>query len=534
MGRTPSVEKILPDLYPFKLVLNNIEDYGTQPGVVDHYAVLPHEVFHSLHLHAPQLFQELFGTSDQLAEYWQHAQRTGGSWYTNHPIVASEPDPSKRVPYGLHDDDAGMHGSDQTLCITWGPVAGNRRTTLDTRIAFSMIKCYNILVPATTDEVYSVLRWSLDALGKGEFPDRDHVGTLFSKTHHPNRFRMVGHTLAGGLKGCWESMRGDWKYLKESLGLQQHYGQPDRICHLCDARKNTADPRMRMTDFRRDAPHRDTLVDGNAFMQQCLRAATMSPLLLIAGFCIWRVNFDFMHTHDLGTLQYMQPCVLKELVSDPGVFRGATVPARLNEAYRQYSIWCESNIVKARVQKKITKAWWKPKKHKYPQITQLTAKAAALRSMSYWLASVCKKHTSNPHDAMRAAMITSFVEADKVCRRSGRHFTVDQHEAFCKHLEAYLTCYNALAVEAYNAQPRKYLYKISPKFHAGTHAYDSMVNPRFVHCYADEDMVGRLKKIYSNCHGATASRRALERYALVVCMRWWAALHELRGLPYLP
>ena len=135
---------------------------------------------------------------------------------------------------------------------------------------------------------------------------------------------------------------------------------------------------------------------------------------------------------------------------------------------------------------------------------------------------------------MRAAMITSFVEADKVCRRSGRHFTVDQHEAFCKHLEAYLTCYNALAVEAYNAQPRKYLYKVSPKFHAGTHAYDSMVNPRFVHCYADEDMVGRLKRIYTACHGATATQRALERYTLVVCMRWWAALHELRGLPYLP
>ena len=106
-----------------------------------------------------------------------------------------------------------------------------------------MIRCYNIMIPASTDELYNVLRWSLDALGKGEFPDRDHVGTLFSKTHHPNRFRMVGQTLAVGLKGCWESMRGDWKFLKESLGLQQHYGRVGCICHFCGVQKNTDDPK---------------------------------------------------------------------------------------------------------------------------------------------------------------------------------------------------------------------------------------------------------------------------------------------------
>ena len=167
--------KLLPELYEFQLLLNNIEDHGTSPGIANHYALLPHEVFNALHLNAPQLFKELFGTSDQLTEFWQHAQRTGGSWYTSHPIIASEPQASKRVPYALHGDDAGMHGHDQTLCITWGPVAGSRKTTLDTRIAFSMVKCHNILMPATTNDLYSVLRWSLDALGKGDFPDRDHV-----------------------------------------------------------------------------------------------------------------------------------------------------------------------------------------------------------------------------------------------------------------------------------------------------------------------------------------------------------------------
>ena len=50
-------------------------------------------------------------------------------------------------------------------------------------------------------------------------------------------------------------------------------------------------------------------------------------------------------------------------------------------------------------------------------------------------------------------------------------------------------------------------WKVVPKFHALSHiAYDNGgVNPRQVHCYQDEDMVGKLKRIYLRCHGALAS-----------------------------
>ena len=63
-------------------------------------------------------------------------------------------------------------------------------------------------------------------------------------------------------------------------------------------------------------------------------------------------------------------------------------------------------------------------------------------------------------------------------------------------MERALTCYNWLAVEAHRVSRR--LWKIVPKFHLLTHsAYDQakVANPRHVHCYADEDMVGSIKKI---------------------------------------
>ncbi len=55
------------------------------------------------------------------------------------------------------------------------------------------------------------------------------------------------------------------------------------------------------------------------------------------------------------------------------------------------------------------------------------------------------------------------------------------------------------------------LYYLTPKHHALTHiAYDNCgVNPWTASCYGDEDMVGRMKRIYARGHGRAASRRWL-------------------------
>ena len=97
-------------------------------------------------------------------------------------------------------------------------------------------------------------------------------------------------------------------------------------------------------------------------------------------------------------------------------------------------------------------------------------------------------------------------------------------------VEAALSCYNWLASEA--LQQRKKLWKVVPKLHMLTHiAYDNAqeVNPRWVHCYGDEDMVGKVKRIANKCHGATAHNAVLLRYLIWVGIRWWQELHLLRG-----
>ena len=96
---------------------------------------------------------------------------------------------------------------------------------------------------------------------------------------------------------------------------------------------------------------------------------------------------------------------------------------------------------------------------------------SALRSMVYWIEHVCSQNISNEHDRLRAAMFKAFADADRVCRRAGRHFTPQQHLEFNANLEAALVSYNALAVEALSQKlevaPEASRCTISPSIPAG-------------------------------------------------------------------
>lgn len=512
--------RLMPVPYEFMIYAN----VGGERDEVQHSAFLPHEVFSTLYERGPEAFWKIMGSLDHLLEFWRAAEEINDEWYRNCPAIP-EVGHTKAIPIGFHGDDAGVHGQEQVLVITWGSVAF-KQCTLDSRIVFTMLKVAHILKGDTLQTVYNVLRWSFEALRLGRFPAEDHNGVAFSLDHHPDRFAKVGMYLAEGLCGVFAEMRGDWKFLREALYLKQHYGLNDLICHRCSVHKLTPDHGMRYTNFKRCAPHRATQYSHAYWMALMLGAALVSPLLLIPGFHISRVFFDALHCLELGIYQVAVPSFMKEVTSTNKVFEGANRQSRFKSAFRSYSLWRKKHVVKAYTSKPFNHKTWL--KHKYPRITQLTMKGAALRSMIYWCNEVAQNNLdpTNDHDQMVFLMFRSFEDADKVCRAAGRHFTRAEHARFCFHLENALVAYNALAVEA--GHLKKCNWKLLPKFHAVTHYYDCRVNPRRVSCYQDEDMVGRVKKIYVSCHGKTAPSRSLERYAIMQCLRWWSVLLEER------
>ena len=103
-----SWSKWMPQPFEFKVPKD------TPRGVreLSHFAILPHELFSALYYHSFDLFTLLFtGPEGNLEDWWREAEVEGADWQRRHPVVLAQSDSSKRVPFGLHGDDAGAQGA---------------------------------------------------------------------------------------------------------------------------------------------------------------------------------------------------------------------------------------------------------------------------------------------------------------------------------------------------------------------------------------------------------------------------------------
>ena len=114
-------------------------------------------------------------------------------------------------------------------------------------------------------------------------------------------------------------------------------------------------------------------------------------------------------------------------------------------------------------------------------------------------------------------------EADAVMRSQTRFLDKVASATLSRCLGEALELYVALAASA--AETGNTRWNIVPKCHAMSHiAYDNCgINPRQVHCYQDEDMVGKLKRIYLRCHGGPASFVCSAGVFEIPCVCWAGA-----------
>ena len=126
---------------------------------------------------------------------------------------------------------------------------------------------------------------------------------------------------------------------------------------------------------------------------------------------------------------------------------------------------------------------------------------------------------------------TTLVEWDTICRQNGRFLPPECANRMAELTETILMCMNCLYTMSMDLGRR--LYQLIPKIHMFAHlGYDFcfQANPRRVHAYSDEDLVGKIKRIAERCHAGTVAFRAVQRYAIMICIRWWLQLAILRGL----
>ena len=513
---------IMPQPYEFMVP----KQIGRRVRPRPHFVHLPHEVFAAVAKY-PDLWEYIFGSPRDFRDFWAGSASADSAvgqewlagvkavWAATHPASAWDDAVERVCPVGMHGDEAGGHGHDKVLVMTWGSVAVDR-PTMDSRLLFTMLKEGESAGQPTTDGIHNVLVWSLQALAAGTHPHVDEHGRAFGPGHHPERAKLAGQPLAsarGFACGIFAEARGDWEYLWKSLRLV-HYYRKDACCHLCSAHKKT--PGLLYTDCRRASAVRGTHVSNAAWV-----ASATSVLVRIPGFHVWRCYFDIMHTMDLGILQLVIPSALAELCSAGGLWAGPNRAARVASASADYHDWCRRARVPTQYRvKAITEAWVDGD---YPQVSMVHAKAAGIRRMAQWISRKCDQASAGQHGARRAMLFRKLVQADRLLASHGRFLAPAAADSYATLVETALAVYGQLAAEAQASGTR--LWPVTPKFHALQHiAYDQarMGNPRRVHCYSDEDMVGKMKRIYIRCHGTTAPQRGLQRYALLQNMRWRA------------
>ena len=129
-------------------------------------------------------------------------------------------------------------------------------------------------------------------------------------------------------------------------------------------------------------------------------------------------------------------------------------------------------------------------------------------------------------------MLAAWVEAEQAMRGEGRHLSPEAEARLVRAAERALVLHNALAAESLRL--RSYRWLLRPKNHSLTHMFYDCggVNPRASSCYQDEDMVGRVKRMYKACDGRSAPTRTMQRYMILQGVRWSQRLVAARtGVP---
>jgi hypothetical protein len=156
------------------------------------------------------------------------------------------------------------------------------------------------------------------------------------------------------------------------------------------------------------------------------------------------------------------------------------------------------------------------------------------RYLMRWLRSVLDQPgvSAGSHGSLLLAMLANIVAFEDVCDRNDRWLPANDRDELARSMEGALVGLNALCTAALAGN--KFLWHIVPKCQMATHlAYDfaaAGLNPRITTCYADEDMIGRVKRIVNKCYGGSAGRRTLQIYAILVGARCWKRLAQLRGI----
>ena len=160
----------------------------------------------------------------------------------------------------------------------------------------------------------------------------------------------------------------------------------------------------------------------------------------------------------------------------------------------------------------------------YPELSS-TFKAASVKTVCLYMAKkALDLHVPDDnHSKIRSTCAWAYANWLHTLDVSDRIFLPEQRDRAAMSARLFLLSYQALAEESISLN--SCLYKVRPKHHDFDHNVmlfetGSLLNPRFLTCMSEEDLMGKLKLIGMKCSRQTASARILEWWLVTVDRRW--------------
>ena len=247
----------------------------------------------------------------------------------------------------------------------------------------------------------------------------------------------------------------------------------------------------------------------------------VTPLALVAGFSPGIIAYCSMHVSNLGLAQWTNAGVLLELLSrgffgDPST---VSLADRLHIVTLRFRKWCGLHGI-AQSQAFLTVGML----HIGPSSSapELTLKAYHGRVFVAFLASCCQALLSSQGEGddelvLLLAVSHTLAQWHLKVESYPRYLTPAQGDHLIELSNHFLHCYKALAVR--HSAKGSLAFPLRPKLHAFAEinyfARQQCLNPRFRHCFKDEDMMGAVKHVARRVHKGLLELRTLCRLLML-------------------
>ena len=473
-----------------------------------HPVLLPHEYFNALYeCQTPAQWAESIGSQKQLSEFWAHEQHK--PWVVHHPGLPLR-DVGHSIPAAFHGDDVAVQKNEKVCVLQWSSLL-SRTISWNSRFLYTVLPYQSLVPDVTLPALLQVLVWSFGWLMVGEFPPTDPWG---NKWECRRRQKLAGKRLAGRFTVVYAGMRADLPFF--ALCFKYNSFNMDNLCHRCCGHQK--DWFLNFRNMLDDAGWRRFPMDHEHYMSNTAGLAR-SPLCSMPGWRLETNYWDTMHGLNLGVGQQLCGNVLFELAAESGI----GMDKALEDLYNEFGRWL-SMTKQCCSTPKFTKCGINVgKRSDYPE---LHIKAKNCEFVLRWLVEKTKQDHSSQHKKTVAAAVWSLNEFFTGMREADRFLTdaeIDRLEGAGK---LFCLAYQNLSMHAHRRGVL--MWNVVPKMHFFCHIIDDLrkerVNPRFNHCFCDEDFVGRIARIAGVTHRNSMNRRTLDRYLCKIHACWDAAV----------